>query len=629
LSHFRELLKTWHPSNNVGLNPNDIPSTSSLKVWWKCNNGHSWEATVRDRKSGRGCPYCSNKKVCIDNCLATLNPTLAEEWHTDKNGDFTPYDVTPKSDKKAWWMCQLGHTWEAQVKHRSNGTGCPYCDGKKVSIENCLETNFPKIAIEWHPTKNKGLTPKDVTAKTDKKVWWLCPKKHEYFSSISKRTVSRRGCPTCSSAWKTSIREQSVFYYLRQVFTDVENRAEIQSEKKKFEMDIYIPSLKLAVEYDGHHHAKSKVITHDEKKNQILQENGIQLIRIRQSELPKIRPFGSHVIKTDNKSLDFLKESIDKMFDFIVYQYTLNPDLVSKIEQARKLDINEHQYNIMDQIYRVELGKSLVSVNLEAAKDWHPTKNGNLLPSHVSPASNKVVWWQCTKGHEWTATIDARHLRNNACPECTLESNCLGNKYPDLIKEWDEEKNGKLTPYQFSYGSTKVVWWKCLKNHSWQEQPQLRIRGLGCPFCAGKRVNLDNCLATVNPELAKEWHAEKNGRLTPFDVTKSSGKVVWWLCSKKGHEWEARIASRNKGNGCPFCAGKRVFKDNCLETEDPILASQWHPTRNTKTPNEVTAHYGKKVWWYCENGHEWEATVDKRYRAKTRKCPVCMGWRNK
>ena len=84
-----------------------------------------------------------------------MYPELSFEWHSEKNGNFTPYDVTPKSDKKAWWICHLGHNWEAQVKHRTNGTGCPYCDGKRVSVENCLETNFSEIAKEWHPTKNK------------------------------------------------------------------------------------------------------------------------------------------------------------------------------------------------------------------------------------------------------------------------------------------------------------------------------------------------------------------------------------------------------------------------------------------------------------------------------------------
>lgn len=109
-------------------------------------------------------------------------------------------------------------------------------------------------------------------------------------------------------------------------------------------------------------------------------------------------------------------------------------------------------------------------------------------------------------------------------------------------------------------------------------------------------------------------------------MTRSSGKQVWWKCTK-GHEWTAKISSGNKGNGCPYCSGKKVCKDNSLETVDPILAAQWHPANNSLTPEEVTAHYGKKVWWSCKNGHQWEATVDQRSRARTRNCPICMGRR--
>ena len=61
-----------------------------------------------------------------------------------------------------------------------------------------------------------------------------------------------------------------------------------------------------------------------------------------------------------------------------------------------------------------------------------------------------------------------------------------------------------------------------------------------------------NDLQSVNPALAKEWNYEKNNGLTPMVVMPNSGKKVWWKCSK-GHEWQARVADRNKGRGCPIC----------------------------------------------------------------------------
>ena len=66
-------------------------------------------------------------------------------------------------------------------------------------------------------------------------------------------------------------------------------------------------------------------------------------------------------------------------------------------------------------------------------------------------------------------------------------------------------------------------------------------------------------MRTVNPIIAAEWNYERNGGLTPDDFTANSSKIVWWKCSE-GHEWQAIIASRNSGRGCPKCAGKKRWE---------------------------------------------------------------------
>jgi DNA-directed RNA polymerase subunit RPC12/RpoP len=99
-------------------------------VWWICSKGHEWHATILSRNKGSGCPYCSNKATCEDNCLMTANPILSKEWNSTKNGSLTPKDVTPGSNKKVWWICSKGHEWETKVSHRSKGSRCPYCSRK-------------------------------------------------------------------------------------------------------------------------------------------------------------------------------------------------------------------------------------------------------------------------------------------------------------------------------------------------------------------------------------------------------------------------------------------------------------------------------------------------------------------
>ncbi len=85
--------------------------------------------------------------------LAEKYPELAAQWHPTKNGELTAYDISSGSSKKAWWKCykEEDHEWEAAVSNRSNGRGCPICNGKKVVKSNCLSKqnqNFQKNGIQ-------------------------------------------------------------------------------------------------------------------------------------------------------------------------------------------------------------------------------------------------------------------------------------------------------------------------------------------------------------------------------------------------------------------------------------------------------------------------------------------------
>ena len=120
----------WHPTKN-DLGPSEVTKGSGKKVWWLCEKGHEWEATVADRTSGYGCPYCSGRRVSDANNLAVLFPEIAKEWHPDKN-DLGPSEVTKSSGKKVWWLCEKGHEWEAIVNNRTRGRGCSYCSGRRV-----------------------------------------------------------------------------------------------------------------------------------------------------------------------------------------------------------------------------------------------------------------------------------------------------------------------------------------------------------------------------------------------------------------------------------------------------------------------------------------------------------------
>jgi hypothetical protein len=405
--------------------------------------------------------------------LAQTHRKLAREWHLAKNMPRTPRDVTAGSNKKVWWMCKKGHEWTAAICDRSSGKGCPYCAGRKVTPDTCLQAINPELAKEWHPTKNAPLTPKDVMPSVRKKVWWTCRKGHEWAAVIYNRN-NGCGCPICA-------------------------------------------------------------------------------------------------------------------------------------------------------MRRVDKGNSLQTLRPDLAREWHPTRNAPLMPGDIVPGSVKKMWWLCRKGHEWQIPVRARN-KGRGCPFCAGKKvgkdNCLRTVNPGLARQWHPTRNAPLTPADVTSRSGKKAWWLCRKGHEWTAVIASRTGGNGCPYCAGQWVNEENCLQAVRPNLAKEWHSRKNTPLTPKDVMPFSSRKVWWAC-RKGHEWEDSLSHRSGGRGCPYCSGRRPDRKNSLEIKGPRLTREWHPAKNASwTPKDVLPYSRRQIWWKCEKGHELREPVIDRY--KRGGCTVCL-----
>ena len=200
-SRFPQLARQWHPTRNGTLTPEQVLPGSHKSVWWLCQKGHVWQAQIKSRTAGCGCPVCAGRKVQpAENDLTSRFPYLAAQWHPSRNGVLTPEQVSSGSRRKVWWLCQKGHSWQATIASRtSGGSGCPYCTGKKVLPgENDLASRFPELARQWHPTLNGALTPDIVSPATNRKVWWCCENGHAYQATAAARTIHASGCPYCS-----------------------------------------------------------------------------------------------------------------------------------------------------------------------------------------------------------------------------------------------------------------------------------------------------------------------------------------------------------------------------------------------------------------------------------------------
>lgn len=198
--HKEALLREWDTARNAPLTPQMVSYGSHTPVWWRCANGHEWEAVVYTRTHGSGCPFCAGKKTQTGfNDLATQNPELAQQWDYAKNIPVLPADVTSGSHRLVWWKCEKGHSWRASVRSRVSGSGCPVCAGRQLLAgEKDLVSQFPELALEWDRQKNGALTPESAIPGSSRRVWWRCEAGHSWFASISSRAYRNSGCPICA-----------------------------------------------------------------------------------------------------------------------------------------------------------------------------------------------------------------------------------------------------------------------------------------------------------------------------------------------------------------------------------------------------------------------------------------------
>ena len=488
-----DLAKEWNYEKNEKLTPQNVKAGTNTKVWWKCSSEHEWPATIYSRAiNGNGCPYCSGRFVlkgvndlktwCESNC----RQDLLAEW--DPTNKLLPDQVTYRCDKYAKWICKNGHQYSARIHNRTNGTGCPYCVGQKVSVgETDLETwcknnGRTRILTEWDRSKNK-LLPQAVTFKSGRIIWFKCSEcGHEWKTTIVKRTKYNRDCPECSDkrslviigendletwcktngrthildewdytknsftpttisysndkkAWfkchicghewqtevfrrtlqhldcgacskrvRSSFPEQSIFYYISAAFPDAVNTD--RRVLKGMELDIWIPSINTAIEYDGEKwHQDSK---RDKNKCKICKDKGISLYRVREMGCSELDTTDAFIYKYESGDWTALSEIVSEM---------LRSFGVENID----VDISRDEFLIKEQYYKKSVENSFGQLYPELAKQWHPTKNGKITPNMVNIGTDTKYYWLCPNGHTYKSRCYAR-IHSKGCPDCYKQS---------------------------------------------------------------------------------------------------------------------------------------------------------------------------------------------------------------
>lgn len=475
----RELSTEWGYERNQGLTPSDVGRYSQAAVWWRCRYGHSWKTTVAKRTRGQGCPYCAGTKVWKGfNDLATTMPKIAAQWDYERNNGLMPEGVMAGSDAMVWWKCGRGHSWQAAVYSRKAGHGCPYCAGNAVlSGYNDLQTRMPGLIREWDFEKNTGTSPDMAAPNTNRKIWWRCSRGHSWQATVYSRAAGK-GCPYCAG---------------KKVLLGFNDLSTVNPA--------------LAAEWD------------DRRNGNLTPEK----------------------VTASSHRMVWWIDGIGHSWEAQVANRSQGCGCPYCAGRQALPGFND-----------------LATLSPALAAEWDFERNGKLTPFMVTVQSKRSVWWKCAKGHGWKATVSNRS--RCGCPYCANRQvlagyNDLRTLHPELAEEWDHEKNNGLKPEDVTYRTRRTVWWKCRNGHSWKAEVYERHKGIGCPYCGGRKAFPGfNDLRTASPWLADEWDYERNAPLFPDEILPFTNRKVWWRC-KNGHHWRSNVNSRQKGAGCPYCMG--------------------------------------------------------------------------
>ena len=244
---FPNVAEEWS-ERNYPLMPTQVTAFANKKVWWRCKDcGNEWYTLISTRSGGSKCPYCSGYTLLKGfNDFATQYPVLAEEW-SDRNLPLTPDMVNEKSRRNVWWKCKTcGYEWKSVVNARIKGTVCPVCADRAVLIGyNDLATTDSDLLLEWDYTKNKDITPMQVSRNSMQNVWWKCAYGHSWRAKISDRTIEGQGCRICEEEYRSAFPSLMIAFYARKEGLSIKSNSD---QAIGLPLEFYMPEEKAVFE---------------------------------------------------------------------------------------------------------------------------------------------------------------------------------------------------------------------------------------------------------------------------------------------------------------------------------------------------------------------------------------------
>ncbi len=337
----QKLSSEWHPRKNGVQGPSEVTKSSTQKAWWLGPCGHEWNAEIKSRNNGRGCPFCSGNAVLAGfNDIATTHPHVAIQ--ISPTSPIQPQEVSFGSHKKLIWLGTCGHEWDAAVVEKVNGSSCPFCSGHRLLVGfNDLQTKFPEVALEWDLQLNAGIKPSEVSYGSQANAWWHSKRcGHTWSAAIYRRAGSGHGCTVCAG---------------KVVQPGINDIATV------------FPQL-------------------------IAEWNTVR------------NPKGPQELTWGTKTKVWFICPLGHDWD-TVPSTRVARNLGCPYCSRRKLLSGFNDF---------------ASVCPEAASEWDAELNGTESPAGFLPGSQRKFWFRCLKNHTWLASLFSRYHNASGCPTCAV-----------------------------------------------------------------------------------------------------------------------------------------------------------------------------------------------------------------
>ena len=233
----------------------------------------------------------------------------------------------------------------------------------------------------------------------------------------------------------TSWAEQAIYYYVRKICPDAVNGDRSQLG---FELDVWVPSLRLAIEYDGPFHADAETQARDIAKNKKCSDSGVLLIRVRESSLPAVDFNGSgirYLTLSESYELKNALEDIERI---------LKGDF--GVTASMGIDLERDRQEIDDLIARLNDGRW--HKRYEELKSYHKRFGTTNIPKNQIVNGKKLSLWVCDQ---------RKAYRKNRLEPYKVELlNELGFEWNPLEDQWIESY-AKLKKYVETSGRLPML----------------------------------------------------------------------------------------------------------------------------------------------------------------------------